>query len=343
MPSPDPAVRLHDRFPTLRLAGVAAERYPRFINPVLDPHHLDVLLLTFVLSGQGHHLMGATTQKIVSPSVSVTAPGQTHSLVTDDNGLEVVNVFLDPDLHPLPNLQPPHDEALAAFLPLPSAPQVVTTDLAQVELAPSDTIAPLLDLLVQETEHPRSLDLLSSLRTTLLATCAHAVIARGLIKATTWTHPSDDRVLAVRDWLDRHYREPHTLASLAQRAQLERTYFSSASRRSSDSPRANTSRVCASATPSACSRRPTSRSPPSPGAAASTTCRTSAARSAGSWGGRRGSSARRPGASATTRRTAARAPADRPPAVQARRGRMPALHDVSMDEGGGSWPGSSTW
>ncbi|MGO2606041.1 MAG: helix-turn-helix domain-containing protein [Brachybacterium tyrofermentans] len=227
MPSPDPAVRLHDRFPTLRLAGVAAERYPRFINPVLDPHHLDVLLLTFVLSGQGHHLMGATTQKIVSPSVSVTAPGQTHSLVTDDNGLEVVNVFLDPDLHPLPNLQPPHDEALAAFLPLPSAPQVVTTDLAQVELAPSDTIAPLLDLLVQETEHPRSLDLLSSLRTALLATCAHAVIARGLIKATTWTHPSDDRVIAVRDWLDRHYREPHTLASLAQRAQLERTYFSS--------------------------------------------------------------------------------------------------------------------
>ena len=227
MSDPDPAVRLRDRFPTLRHTGVAAERYPRFINPVVDPHHLDVVLLTFVLSGQGRHLMGGTTHEIISPSVSVTTPGQTHSLVTDDAGLEVVNVFLDPDLHPLPSLQPPHDEALAAFLPLPSAPQVFTTDLAQVELAPSDTIEPLLDLLVQETEHPRSHDLLSSLRTALLATCAHAVIDRGLIKATTRTHPSDDRVIAVRDWLDRHYREPHTLAALAQRAQLERTYFSS--------------------------------------------------------------------------------------------------------------------
>ncbi|GAA4709082.1 hypothetical protein APR04_001116 [Promicromonospora umidemergens] len=137
-----PARRLREHFPSLRHAGVAAERYPRFVNPELDPHHLDVVLLTFVLSGEGQHLMGDTTHKIVSPSVAVTVTGQKHSLLTDENGLNVVNVFIDPDLHPLPDLQPPLDEALAAFIPLPSAPGLLTTDFAQVRLAPSDNVEP---------------------------------------------------------------------------------------------------------------------------------------------------------------------------------------------------------
>lgn len=225
MPTP-PSARLRERFATLRQVGVAAERYPNFVAEEFSPHHLDVVLLTFVLSGSGQHQMGTRTYEIVAPSVSVTVTGQTHSLVTDEGGLEVVNVFIDPDLHPLPTLRPPLDEALAALIPLPSAPGVLTTDFAQLELRPEDRFEPLLDLLVAETEEPRSLDLLTALRTALLATCAHAVIGRGLMKTTNPTSPSDVRVIAVREWLDQHYRETHTLASLAERAQLERTYFS---------------------------------------------------------------------------------------------------------------------
>lgn len=229
MSTPSPGTHLRgqrEQFPTLRQAGVAAERFPKFVSDTLDPHHLDVVLMTFVLSGRGVHQMGAATHAIVSPSVSVTVTGQTHSLLTDESGLEVVNVFLDPDLHPLPALQPPLDEALAALIPLPSTPGVATTDFAQLELEPEDRFEPLLDLLVTETEQPRSVDLMAALRTALLATCAHAVIRRGLMKPTRPSAPSDVRIIAVREWLDQHYREPHTLAELAQRAHLERTYFS---------------------------------------------------------------------------------------------------------------------
>jgi len=225
--TPPPAERLRERFPTLRQVGVAAERYARFVSEGFSPHQLDVVLLTFVLSGRGLHQMGGVTHEIVAPSVSVTVTGQTHSLRTDEGGLEVVNVFIDPDLHPLPTLRPPLDQALAALIPLPSAPGVLTTDFAQLELHRSDRFEPLLDLLVQETESPRSLDLLAALRTALLVTCAHAVIGRGLMKTTNLTSPSDVRIIAVREWLDHHYRESHTLGSLAERAQLERTYFSS--------------------------------------------------------------------------------------------------------------------
>ncbi len=213
-------------FPSLRQAGIAAERFPRFVSDTLDPHQLDVVLMTFVLAGRGVHQMGPATHEIVAPSVSVTITGQTHSLVTDEAGLHVVNVFLDPDLHPLPILQPPLDEALAALVPLPSTPGVATTDFAQLELTPEDRVEPLLDMLVAETEQPRGLDLMSALRTALLATCAHAVVRRGLTKPTASSTPSDARVVAVREWLDQHYREPQTLAGLARRAGLERTYFS---------------------------------------------------------------------------------------------------------------------
>lgn len=264
-----------EQFPTLRQAGVAAERFPKFVSDTLDPHHLDVVLMTFVLSGRGVHQMGAATHAIVSPSVAVTVTGQTHSLLTDESGLEVVNVFLDPDLHPLPALQPPLDEALAALIPLPSTPGVATTDFAQLELEPEDRFEPLLDLLVTETEQPRSVDLMAALRTALLATCAHAVIRRGLMKPTRPSAPSDVRIIAVREWLDQHYREPHTLAELAQLPIWSAPTSRRGSPRWSGCLRASMWRVCGSGTPSGCSGTPTRASLRSPGPADSPTCPTS--------------------------------------------------------------------
>lgn len=220
------AGRLHDRFPTLRQVGIAAERFQGFVQDHAVLHHLDVVLLTFALAGRGRHVMGDVVHEIVVPSVAVTAVGEQHSLVTEGEGLDVVNVFLDPDLHPLPALRPPLDEALATLVPLPSAPGVATTPIAQLELRPADRYEPLLDLLVSETERPRSLDLLVALRTSLLATCAHALLDRGLTKPSAPRSHADSRITGVREWLDHHYLEQHTLTALAARAHLERTYFS---------------------------------------------------------------------------------------------------------------------
>lgn len=220
-----PHLRTRDWYPTLRQAGIAAHHYPRYVNEQVAPHDIDVVLLTFVRAGRGRHLIGPATYDIRAPSVAVTLTGQPHSLVSEGGHLDVVNVLLDTEAHPLPALEPPLSAALATLIPLTSAPGAATADLAQLSLSADDRHDPLLELLVDETIHHRSTDLIRALRTALLATLAHAMLDRGLLHDRSGS-PSEQAVLAVRDWLDQHYLERHTLADLASRAHLERTYFS---------------------------------------------------------------------------------------------------------------------
>ncbi|MBZ2199531.1 AraC family transcriptional regulator [Occultella gossypii] len=219
-------VQIRERFATLRQVGIAAESYPKYVKTAIEPHHLDVVLMTFVRAGRGQHVMGEAVHEILAPSVAVTMAGEPHSVVSDADGVDVVNVFIDPLVRPLPTLSPPLDLALAALIPLPSAPALSPTRFAQVELRDDDRFAPLLDLLVAETAQPRNVELIEALRTALLATCAHAVVERGLLPGDPPRNATDARIGAVRAWLDQHYLEQHSLGSLAERAHLERTYFS---------------------------------------------------------------------------------------------------------------------
>src|SRR5215217_1182364 len=85
---------MRERLPALTQFGIAAEPYPGYVNPVLGLHGLDVVLLTFVLRGEGQHVMGDVSYSVNGPSVGITRTGEKHSLVTGESGLDVVNVYL---------------------------------------------------------------------------------------------------------------------------------------------------------------------------------------------------------------------------------------------------------
>lgn len=55
---PDNMARIRGRLTTLEHFGIAAEPFPSYVNPQLDLHGVDVVLLTFVLSGEGRHVSG---------------------------------------------------------------------------------------------------------------------------------------------------------------------------------------------------------------------------------------------------------------------------------------------
>lgn len=219
-----PRVTVRGRHATLERHGIAAERFPAFVNPVLDLHGVDVVLLTFVLDGTGHHVVDGVDHEIGGPSFAITRSGETHGLVTTDGPLEVVNVYLDIDAHRIRSLEPPLDLAFSALLPTGSAavrlPQVALDDLAGVRAV--------LDQLVRETDDPGAGtgEAMDALRRLLLIHCARAIRAHGFLPERVATGRSRDAIEAVRAHLDRAYVEPHTLASLAAMAHMERTYFS---------------------------------------------------------------------------------------------------------------------
>lgn len=216
---------IRGRHETLEGFGVAAERFPSFVNVRFEPHELDVVLITVVLGGTGHHVIDGVEHIIPGPSFSITRLGESHVLMTDEIGLDVVNVYLDTDARSLPRIGAPLDVALAALLPWsPTAPRVT---LPQVALTDARRMRSVLDLLVGETEHPGpgSGDALDALLRILLVECARAMMEHGFLSETgdRRAHPAIER---VRAYLDRTYLEHHSLDELATLAHLERTYLS---------------------------------------------------------------------------------------------------------------------
>jgi AraC-like DNA-binding protein len=223
-----PVEALRERLPTLGPFGIAVETFPAYVNTSLDLHGLDVVLLTFVLSGRGRHVIGDVEHSVTGPSVGVTRTGEQHSLVTDDSSLDVVNVYLDTADHPLPRLSSPLDSALSALIPFSAAVVDHETRLTQVALRDGAEIRILLDLLVLETADPRAGtgDALDSLRRLIITACARAVLDGGLLPERRRLTPVEETVENVRAYLEQSFVEPHSLASLAEMAHLERTYFS---------------------------------------------------------------------------------------------------------------------
>ncbi|WP_147430070.1 helix-turn-helix transcriptional regulator [Frondihabitans australicus] len=221
---------MRSRIPTLRQFGLAVETFPDYVNPESDLHGLDVVLLSFVFAGSGHHVIGDVEFELTAPSVSVTSTGQKHCLVTDDAGIDVVNLYLDPDSHALPRLAAPLDGALAALIPFGDTIAARRPRLTQVELGDAAQARILLDLLARETAEPRAgtVEALDALCRLLLTVCARAVMEGGLLPEHRDLSPAEATIEEVRAYLDQTFLESHTLASLAERAHLERTYFSRA-------------------------------------------------------------------------------------------------------------------
>jgi AraC-like DNA-binding protein len=227
MLTPVADVRIRGRYATLEQHGVAAERFSDFVSPTLDLHGLDVVLLTFVLRGTGRHVLDGAEHAITGPSFAVTRTGERHGLLTDGDPLEVVNVYLDVDAHPVPPLSPPLDRALAALLPLGDAPRL---RLPQVAIDDVGATGALLELLERETRAPGpgTGDVVTALRRALLVECARAIAAHGFLPARTARTRTDIAVEDARAHLDRTFTERQSLAELAARVHLERTYLSRA-------------------------------------------------------------------------------------------------------------------
>ncbi|WP_394769483.1 helix-turn-helix domain-containing protein [Lacisediminihabitans sp.] len=224
----DNTARVRGRLATLERFGIAAEPFPSYVNPVLALHGVDVVLLTFVLSGECSEVIGDIEYSMAAPSVGITRTGVKHSLVTGDRPPDVVNVYLDVEYHPLPTLAPPLDVALSALIPFSTAVGSRRARLSQVKLKSLDEVGPLLRMLVTETDNPRdgTGDALDGLRKLLLTACARAILESGLVSAEHEVGSVQSSIQRVRSHLELTYVEHHTLDSLAAMAHLEKTYFS---------------------------------------------------------------------------------------------------------------------
>jgi AraC-like DNA-binding protein len=219
------SLSLKRRHPSLATLGIAVQHYPRYVNRQRRLHGLDVVLISFIVRGRGTHYLDEGQFTETGASLAVTHYGQRHDIVTDADGMEIINVYLDLQAHPLPALPAELQPVLPLLLPL--HPRFVHR-LNRIVRLQFDDPQPLARLLLGISDEiarqpPGYIEAVQLQWKLFLIGCCRQALARGFVSAAPPRDSSHARLETLRCHLDATYAEPHTLERLAKRARMGRT------------------------------------------------------------------------------------------------------------------------
>lgn len=219
--------RIKSRVPSLQRMGIGIEYYPNYVNRSVRLHKLDVVLLSCVIRGRGQHIIGGETFDEVGPSVAVTHYGQHRDILTDEQGMDVINVYLDLQNFPLPVLPTTLQQVLPLLIPLHSTFQHRLNRIVRLQLDDPQPMANLLfavqrELQDRETGYQEAAAM--QFKCFLMLCCRH-ILRRGFVRHPVDRGAGEDRLERLRQYLDATYGRSHTLEAMARRAGLSRTYL----------------------------------------------------------------------------------------------------------------------
>jgi len=213
-------VRLRDRFPTLKSFGIAAEYFPAYTSRNTTLHSLDVVLGTFVVSGCGAHNIGDEVRQDEAGSFAITHYGLEHRIQTE-SPMEIVNLYLDPQHHPLPPIPPILRPLLQSFLPLHPGFYNRCNRLVRIRFGDPEPVAAMLRTIERESRRREKAhrEVMESLLSAFLILCARQLESSGLIPGAALTR-EDGGIERLRRHLDDSLGEQHTLAQLSKRVRM---------------------------------------------------------------------------------------------------------------------------
>lgn len=213
---------VRDRLRTLHDFGIAAEAYFDYRNPRRNPHTLDCVLLSFVLRGDGIHILGEEDFPESPGYLSVTHYGQVHDIVTTGASMDVLNLYLDPERHALPRVPESLRPVLQSLVPIHPNLHHRMNRRIRVRVENPEPLANLLLPLCEETARaaPGQRAIMEALTTACLIHLCRAALAFGIDAATG---SENSPVEEIRRYLDRHFSSETSLADLAERANLSET------------------------------------------------------------------------------------------------------------------------
>jgi len=212
------------QLPSMRTFGVAVDYFPGYVNRKIRMHSLDVVLLSFIVRGRGRHIIGDDSFVETGASLAVTHYGQQHDILTDRRGMDVINVYIDLQNHPLPALPRELQPVLPLLLPLHPNFQHRLNRIVRLQFDDPQPLVALLFAIRKEIEarEPGCREVVPMLFKHFLILCCRHAMRAGFTAVEPAPHPH--RLLEeLRSYLDQHYLGPHTLESLAKRIRFSRT------------------------------------------------------------------------------------------------------------------------
>lgn len=221
------------RIPTLALHGIAVEHYPHYHNPKVDLHAINVLLVSFVVSGQGRHVIDTMTYETHGGCIGITRQGEQHSIVTDDRGVEVYNIFLNPSSHPLPLMPLPLRHIQHVLFPAHAGFRHAFNRGIHFELDRPEAMVHCVETIRRESEKPGpgAAELIAAWREVFIITCCRAALDNGIEAVLPQSHGIPAWVPQLCRQLDEKHTEPVSLDSLAGGIGLSKGYLCRAFKR----------------------------------------------------------------------------------------------------------------
>jgi len=207
--------------PYLRRLGLDAKLFPGYSNQQEVFHRLDITLVSFIIQGECCHAIGAERFAETGPCLGITPRGGIHCLLTGQEGIEVMNLYLDLGRLALPRFPGQLNEALQLLFPLSPKLNNQLNRVLRVGLPPGSAAVGNAFNVLRELQggacgHEEAA--LGYFQLFLLDVC------RSVLDTGVSTCQAPNLQLArVVERLDKHYQEPLTLAGLAELAGLSPT------------------------------------------------------------------------------------------------------------------------
>lgn len=216
---------------TLRRYGVALDYHPNYVKQRPEPHSVDVLLLSFIIRGHGQHVMEETVFEESGGSIGITYYGEMHDIITDANGMDIYNIFLDPTTCVLPALPAELREIMHVVLPQHQGFRNLLNRAIHLEIPEPERLAEVLALMNREIANPTlgSLEVVAACLRIFLIACCRAAQRSGIQPSHSADTPAWVGNLCTT--IDTHYARPLTLDELAASVRFSPSYLCRAFKR----------------------------------------------------------------------------------------------------------------
>lgn len=225
--------QLKERVDLLDELGMQMEYFPCYKNlankhsAALDLAEVEVVLFSIILSGEGTHYIGEQSFKEKGFSIGITYYGVGHNIETNQDGMEIMNFYLDLNILKYPDLTPGLQPYLKTFLPFLNEERNPLLQMVRIEVTDHDIIKHLIFNMYKEFLHKplgyaESTQLYFKL---FLMECCRQVKANGIIPIKKILHKKFEMMESLRLHLVENYKKPQSLDELVKKFPIDKSYL----------------------------------------------------------------------------------------------------------------------
>ncbi|MBC8434676.1 MAG: helix-turn-helix transcriptional regulator [Verrucomicrobia bacterium] len=207
--------------------GVAVQAFRNYVSTVLRPHQINMLVMSFIVRGEARHVITDAEFMAGVGSVGITRYGESHDILTDQEGIDLYNIYLDPRQFPVP--QAPYELRHVQQVLFPESDRFRHLLNRSMHFQFDDP-AQLLHIvrgIERETLNPQagSDEMVRSLFQLLIIACCRAARDSGVEPVIPGKQSVPRWTLDLCRYLDESYFNPISLDDLCLQSGLTRSYL----------------------------------------------------------------------------------------------------------------------